>query len=461
MSLNNYSLKNIYLLKLIRISIFFFVLTLLLFWIATENGWEFFPKTALILSALFIIFFIRTYQLFNPVFKGIDKLSSLKEETEKTYTDELKLLTEKNPNKFLENILGSTEKKIQNQDDQLQLEHKKIQIILENITDAIVAIDLNFNVLFHNAHFAELFPTNNDNGATKKKIQSFTDDTQIINSIKRCLETEHTIKINHYYFYKLSKNKIFDISFSAIKNDIKLIGVLVSFHDMTETRHAEQMRSDFVANISHDIRTPLTSIQGYAQTLENEAESSSELKYFAQKIRTNSQKLVDLFNELLELSKIENSRSIEYQPVDIKNIVEQTLLLLNPIYAKKNYQLQLNLDCPIVHGEKRLIERVFTNILDNSFKYSIDSIHFRISSKLINGKLHIEIEDNGPGIPKEFHDRVFERFFRVDHSRTIATGSGLGLAIVKHIMQKHNGNVYIDETSRGNKIVLVFENNSV
>ncbi len=218
-------------------------------------------------------------------------------------------------------------------------------------------------------------------------------------------------------------------------------------------KKAEKMRIDFVANVSHELRTPLTSIKGYAETLLQDLEQGhAPDPQFLKIILKNSDRLLALINDLLDLSAIESGAD-ELHPahLEINEITSHALHVLQLGADKKNTILKKEILTPIVFADPKRVEQVITNLVDNAIKYCPNGSTITVQWSEDHDPAHpavvLKVIDNGPGIAEKYLDRLFERFYRLDKSRSRDKGgTGLGLSIVKHVMQRHNGSVTVEST---------------
>jgi two-component system phosphate regulon sensor histidine kinase PhoR len=220
------------------------------------------------------------------------------------------------------------------------------------------------------------------------------------------------------------------------------------FHDLTEVRRTEKMRKDFVANVSHEFKTPLTSIRGYAETLLNsEPEDPAVKREFLEAIERNSELLQALVDDLLVLASLERELPVQKEPLDLHELLDQQLRTKQHMLAEN--QIQASLDCPhieVLADRARLI-RAISNLIDNAIHYNRAGGSVRISVSERDHEIRIDILDTGVGIPQQDLVRVFERFYRVEKSRTRGHGgTGLGLAIAKHAIESQGGTLSV--TSR-------------
>ena len=239
---------------------------------------------------------------------------------------------------------------------------------------------------------------------------------------------------------------------------------LYPFINKIRAQHEQVLASakkiqDFSANASHELKTPLTSISGYAQLIEGNELEASELKHFSREIERNANRMLNLIDDIIKLSRLDYDEiSEEFEKLDLYVIVEEELKELQPVADDRNIKLQLEGHSTVINGNSNLIRELFVNIVQNAICYNNDEGKVLVRIYESDGRKILSVEDNGIGIPKEELDRVFERFYRVDKSRSKAGGgTGLGLSIVKHIADIHDAEVQIEsELGRGTKVTVSF-----
>ena len=226
-------------------------------------------------------------------------------------------------------------------------------------------------------------------------------------------------------------------------------GALLVFHDLTRIRQLEATRREFVANVSHELRTPLSLIKGFAETLLNGArEDPAVAVRFLKKIERHADRLNNLIEDLLTISKLESGQvSLKLGAVEVRELAQR----LSEDLQSRAAQKKVTITNEIPPGLRALVDldrlhQVFFNLLDNAIKYGKNGGHILLSGRPLNGdKVQLCVGDDGPGIPDEARERIFERFYRVDKARSRDTGgTGLGLSIVKHIVQSHGGEVWVE-----------------
>jgi two-component system phosphate regulon sensor histidine kinase PhoR len=225
-------------------------------------------------------------------------------------------------------------------------------------------------------------------------------------------------------------------------------GTILVFHDLTRIKQLERQREEFVANVSHELRTPLSLIKGYVETLLDGARNQPETaEHFLKIIERNANRLDLLIQDLLTISALESGRmKLDLLPVNLRALAEKVFAQLQPKAEGKQTQLVNELPELTANGDANRLDQVLTNLVDNAIKYGRASGIITVGGKKRDdGTLEIFVRDDGPGIPPEAINRVFERFYRVDKARSRDQGgTGLGLSIVKHIVQAHGGEVRVE-----------------
>lgn len=238
---------------------------------------------------------------------------------------------------------------------------------------------------------------------------------------------------------------------------------LMPFIELIRSRHQEallnaKIRQEFTANVSHELKTPLTSISGYAELIATGMASKKEGRHFAEEIHGNAQRLLALINDILQLSELDDAPddSLSFEPVDVYGLAARCVEMLQPIADKHGVTLSLKGTPLVIHADKSLLEELLYNLCDNAIRYNREGGHVwvTVTNQLI-------VQDDGIGISPKYQKRVFERFFRVDKSRSRKTGgTGLGLAIVKHIAEVHHADIFLDsDVGIGTTIRVLFADN--
>ena len=244
--------------------------------------------------------------------------------------------------------------------------------------------------------------------------------------------------------------RIFEVNATPIFHNNSISGCLAVIHDITELRRLETMRRDFVANVSHELKTPLTSIKGFVETLLNGAlEDKENNRNFLKIIQDHTERLDNLVNDLLSLSHLE-SQEIKINKKEFSLVSQGKEVIAGFKSQIKGKGIEIINQLPqelMVDADKNRIEQVFVNLIDNAIKFNKAKGYVKIQSELSEDKIKIIIEDSGMGIPQRDIPRIFEKFYRVDKARSRELGgTGLGLSIVKHIIELHGGSVGVEST---------------
>lgn len=240
---------------------------------------------------------------------------------------------------------------------------------------------------------------------------------------------------------------------------------LEPFMDMIEQQHEEILRSanmrvEFTANVSHELKTPLTSISGYAELIESGMAQGEQAKTFAAEIHKSANRLLTLINDIIRLSQMDAPMpDLKFEPVDLAQIAANTFEQLEMSARKADVTLQLDAKPAMVEADRQMMDELLYNLCDNAIRYNVHGGSVKLEVRPIRDNVIVCVQDTGIGISPENQEHVFERFYRVDKSRSKATGgTGLGLAIVKHIAVKHNAQIELEsELGRGTKISVIFE----
>ena len=411
---------------------------------------------------LYLLVLYVTMRVSKPIKSVLQKVSDF--EDRMSFENKMKFYYHKDEWSKIEMALTEAEDTLKHQLDEIRNEAEKTETLLESISDAILAVDYFHNALFFNSKFNNLFIREEDTIVDRPKLWKIFDQKEVIDAFNTVLKEGQTLNLKGFEFKKLDNVSYFDIALAPLKNNQdEITGAVGVFHDVTEAKLTEKMRVDFVANVSHEIRTPLTSIKGFGQMLQaQKSELNDELQLYLRKIIGNSEKLISLFNDLLNLSVIESTTALAKHELDLKNLLDSISSNIKSVYQDKNIQVNLDLKVESVMADDKLINQVFTNLIDNACKYNDNDPIINISSEMSEDSVVIRVEDNGHGIPEEHLDRIFERFFRVDASRDTKKykGTGIGLSIVKHIIAKHAGSIKAYSRVEGGTIFSITLPNS-
>ena len=235
-------------------------------------------------------------------------------------------------------------------------------------------------------------------------------------------------------------------------------GAVLVLHDITDLRHADQVRRDFVANVSHELRTPLTAIRGYVEALQDEPDQRESTRQFLEVIGRHSARMERLVTDLLRLARLDaRQETLDRVPCDIGQIFHAVIADLQQAIEAKRQRVALEVQPEASHidADGTKLHDIVRNLVENAVNYSPEEAEVRLSASREAGRAVIRVTDSGPGIPEEDLTRVFERFYRVDKSRSRPGGTGLGLAIVKHLVELHGGSVTAANRPAGGAVFTV------
>lgn len=229
---------------------------------------------------------------------------------------------------------------------------------------------------------------------------------------------------------------------------------------LEELKKAEEVRKEFSANVSHELKTPLMSISGYAEIMKNNMVPPDKVPDFAGRIYEEASRLTNLVQDIIEISKLDEGISMPFELVDVSELAEEIGTTLLVEAEKRKIKLSVEAEKQtMVNGVRHILYEMMYNVADNAIKYNHEGGYVKVKVKKNQNQVQISIEDNGIGIKKEEQERIFERFYRVDKSHSKKTGgTGLGLSIVKHGAILHDARIEIDsEPERGTKIILILK----
>lgn len=274
-----------------------------------------------------------------------------------------------------------------------------------------------------------------------------------------------TIIVTHY----LTRNilKPIEQMANSLDDDTHIVAYkeMRPFIDMIQKQHADivkssQMRQEFTANVSHELKTPLTSISGYSELIETGMATEADVHHFATEIHKNSNRLLTLINDIIRLSELDVSEDAPVmEKIDLAAIARTATDMLAINADKNSVKLSYYGNHGYIYANRMMMEELVYNLTDNAIRYNNKNGSVDVSVKTVDGKVILRVKDTGIGIPKEHQERIFERFYRVDKSRSKSTGgTGLGLAIVKHIVARNNAQLDMDsEPGKGTDIKVTFD----
>lgn len=350
---------------------------------------------------------------------------------------------------LMEKTIEKAGKDLERYVDELFQENEKVRTLIESISDPILAINKSHQLIFANRSFKEkLLPrdTTADQLATFR-IWELSRNAEVQKLFERVFENNQGIHKPDVSFPLPENNDSLhcNLTITPLRDVHKRIfGAVCIFHDISYYKKAQQMREDFVANVSHEVRTPLTALKGYVQMLRSfDFASEPKAQDCLKRIENNTERVMKLFQDVLNLSMIESKQQIHKELIGTQELTETILDNVRQNYPNKSFEVNAEYGIEEVFAEPMLFEQVITNLIDNAFKYTPDKGKVLIQWSMKERNAIFQIKDSGVGMASEHLPRLFERFYRVDPSRSEMRGTGLGLAIVKHIVQKHKGKITV------------------
>jgi two-component system phosphate regulon sensor histidine kinase PhoR len=317
------------------------------------------------------------------------------------------------------------------------------EALFNSMVEGLVVLDERGRILLANRAFSDLFGVTQEvRSRTLLEALRLHELTELVDSLgtrKQVLGWELRLAGPTERWLQVNGAAIFD-------DERRRHGTILVFHDLTRLKQLEDTRKDFVANVSHELRTPLSLIQGYIETLLDGAKDNPEVAVkFLRTIERNTERLRLLIEDLLVISELESGRlQLDLQPVPLRSVVQKVLDDFKSRPQASSVRLSSDVPDLNVRADPRRLEQVLANLVDNAIKYGRPDGPVTVGARAADGgQIEVFVQDDGPGLPPESLDRLFERFYRVDKARSREQGgTGLGLSIVKHIVQSHGGRVW-------------------
>lgn len=353
------------------------------------------------------------------------------------------------------NKINMQNRKIDRQIARLTRSRREFDIITENMSEGLVLTDIKGNILTHNKGIEKFFGVGEDiNGKNILTLNRSDVFREIFSDITEKRRGEDILSLNGRY-YDMTANPVYD-------EDGTPCGAVILAVDITEKEKREKLRREFTANVSHELKTPLTSISGISDMLMNGIVAPEDIKGFAGDINKESARLITLVNDIIKLSELDEGAysTGTDEKVDLLKTAGEVKERLEAIAAKKNVKIVVTGEDAEITGGESLVFEMLYNLCDNAVKYNKENGNVTVSVGTSEGTPFVTVKDTGIGIPPEYTDRIFERFFRVDKSRSKESGgTGLGLSIVKHIAMSLGADIRVESTvGKGTEITVTFNN---
>ena len=340
--------------------------------------------------------------------------------------------------------------KIERKAAELNRRKDEFELITKNMREGLLLLDKSRSILTINSAAMMIFGT--DEKCVGNEFLTINRRHEITSAIEKALKNGHAeirVRLNE-------KEYQFDIS--RIETDGETVGAVILAFDITEQADAERLRREFTANVSHELKTPLQTITGSAELIENGLVKQEDMPRFVGHIREEATRLVTLIEDIIRLSQLDEQTELPKEKVSLFEIANEACEVLRDSADKKDITLSVSGNSGNVYGVKHLLFEVIYNLCDNGIKYTPDGGKVKVDISETEKDVTLTVSDNGIGIAPQHHARIFERFYRVDKSHSKKSGgTGLGLSIVKHSVQYHGGKISIQsEENKGTAVTVVF-----
>ena len=415
-------------------------------------------NTLLIMAIAIGVFAIITVLVGYFIHKAIVKpIDNLIENAEKIANGEEVEFKEQNKNQTqiseLSNAFNLMTNELKQNLNEVARQKRQIETILLHMTDGIIAFDMEGNIIHINPAAIQLLNLTDEKNTFNSIFTKFNTDINLekIVYLENWTSSEQRLNIGEKYI---------NLLFAPFQDESdKPEGVIVVIQDITEHVKLDNMRKEFVADVSHELKTPITSIMGYADTLlESDYDKEMQTK-FLEVISSEARRMARLVTDLLVLSRYDNKKVTKEESVfDLGELTKNCIDRLRFEVEKKNHNVEcfVTANVPPVNADKYGIERVILNIISNAIKYTPENGVIKVYVGFVYNDAYIKVIDNGIGIPEADLSRIFERFYRVDKARSRELGgTGLGLPIAKEIIEQNNGSIDIkSEAGKGTEVVI-------
>ena len=397
------------------------------------------PEAAIILLATALLASLLAGRLARGISRPILELDLNHPETCRTYEELTPLLGR----------LSAQQETIRAQTDELRQRREEFTAITENMSEGFLLIDRRTSLLSCNTSALRLL------GAAEAEPGESVLCLSRAESFRRVVE--EALSGRHGEALLEREGVCCQLLASCVKHQGRPAGAVVAILDVTERQRREALRREFTANVSHELKTPLTSISGFAELMKDGLVPQETVPEFASDIYREAQRLINLVEDIIHLSQLdENALPMDREPVELRALAREVLTRLAPAAARAEVSLSLEGETAEVEGLRRVLEEMIANLVDNAIKYNRPGGSAAVSVSLLEGKARLVVRDTGIGIPPAHQQRVFERFYRVakSHSREVG-GTGLGLSIVKHAAALHGAALELESKEGEGTVVTV------
>ena len=327
-------------------------------------------------------------------------------------------------------------------------ERQKLEAIIANIQDGVVVMDRKKNIILINRTIRDIFNLDNKD-ITGKALADVISNADFDALLARV--SDGPLK---YHEINFDDGRVFNAQYAPIPK----IGGAVTLQDISYLKELDRMKSDFIHTVSHDLRSPLTSILGYTELVERAGPLNPDQQEYLKRLQGSAQHITTLINDLLDLGRLEAGFDTRREFVQIQNVLEYSLDMFEVQVKKKNITLIADIapDLKALRANPIRIRQMLDNLIGNAIKYTLPEGNVRVSMSMQADQIILKVEDTGPGIPPDEQGRVFEKFYRATNTIDDVEGSGLGLAIVKSIVDSHQGRIWVESTiGKGSAFIVL------
>lgn len=348
------------------------------------------------------------------------------------------------------NKIHGQHKQISTQMEALRRKSDEFEQIISSMNEGLVLLDEHGMVLSMNTAAKKIFDVKKDIKGSDFLLVDLT--SKMSKAIWNALDGKHS-----EYTEERNGNE-YQFNINSIVSDGNVLGAVILAFDITDRAFAQRNRQEFTANVTHELKTPLQSIIGSAELLENGLVKPEDNVRFVSNIRKEATRLISLINDIIRLSQLDENNEPATETVDLTEVAEEVVEVLTVSAEKKKVELSVEGEAQTIFGVRRYIYEIIYNLCDNAIRYNVEGGKAEIEIYKENGHAVVSVKDTGIGISPEHHSRIFERFYRVDKSHSKETGgTGLGLSIVKHAVQYHGGKITLDsKVGKGTTVKIVF-----
>lgn len=336
----------------------------------------------------------------------------------------------------------------------MELENRKneFEAVTNSMNEGLILLNRKGTILSINDAASKILSAKHD--CIGKNILTIGDDLEFQDVLSKALSGGHAEKVIHI------RESHYQLDASPVVSDKGISGAALLIFDVTERENAEKMRREFTANVSHELKTPLHTISGYAELIKNEMARPEDAAPFCGKIYNEAQRMIHLVEDIINLSHLdEGAEGMAKTETRLDKIVEEAVTSLESEAKQKDITIDLKLENSVIVGIPQLLSGIVYNLVDNAIKYNHRNGKVYVEMTESSDEVMVSVKDTGIGIPKEDQGRIFERFYRVDksHSKEVG-GTGLGLSIVKHAAKVHDARIEVDsEAGRGTEFRIFFK----